>query len=92
MGWFYGLHFFLVGFTILEAEYDKYCDPVRNIDYAGNQIFNVPRFSGNIGVQYRHHLYGSGISWDALMSQGRFSYESGSFCYVQMLRDSHQLV
>ena len=41
------------GLTLLEAEYDKYADPVLGTDYAGNQVFNVPKVSGNIGVQYR---------------------------------------
>lgn len=41
------------GLTVLEAEYDKYADPVLGTDYAGNQVFNVPKVSGNIGAQYR---------------------------------------
>lgn len=44
------------GLTVLEAEYDKYADPVLGTDYAGNQVFNVPKISGNVGMQYRHML------------------------------------
>ncbi|WP_020589573.1 TonB-dependent receptor [Desulfobacter curvatus] len=47
------------GLTVLEAEYDQYADPVLGTDYAGNQVFNVPEVSGNIGVQYRHMLTGN---------------------------------
>jgi len=47
------------GLSVLEAEYDKYADPAKGKDYAGNQVFNVPEVSGNIGVQYRHMLTGN---------------------------------
>ncbi len=46
-----------IGFTAIDAEYDEYSDPIRRIDYAGNQVFNVPNLSGNIGVQYRCSIY-----------------------------------
>ncbi len=46
-----------IGFTALEAEYDEYSNPAQRIDYSGNQVFNVPNFSGNIGVQYRCPFY-----------------------------------
>jgi iron complex outermembrane receptor protein len=46
------------GVTVLEAEYDSYSDPVLGTDYEGNQVFNVPELSGNIGIQYRCPLYG----------------------------------
>ncbi|WP_319524342.1 TonB-dependent receptor [uncultured Desulfosarcina sp.] len=52
---------FIAGFTVLEAEYDSYSDAALGTDYSGNQVFNVPNFSGNIGVQYRRPLYGQ---WD----------------------------
>ncbi|PIE68747.1 MAG: TonB-dependent receptor [Deltaproteobacteria bacterium] len=45
------------GFTFLEAAYDKYSDPAKGTDYSGNQVFNVPACSGNIGIQYRRSLY-----------------------------------
>lgn len=44
------------GLTVLEAEYDKYTDPDKGVDYAGNQVFLVPEVSGNIGMQYRRML------------------------------------
>ena len=49
---------FILGFTVLEAEYDSYSDSELGTDYSGNQVFNVPNFSGNVGVQYRRPLYG----------------------------------
>lgn len=45
-------------FTALEAEYDSYVDSVLGTDYSGNQVFNVPEISGNLGLQYRRPLYG----------------------------------
>ncbi len=49
---------FIAGLTVLEAEYDSYSDPVLGTDYEGNQVFNVPELSGNVGIQYRCPLYG----------------------------------
>jgi iron complex outermembrane receptor protein len=52
---------FNAGITVLKAEYDSYTDSAQGIDYDGNQVFNVPKLSGNIGAQYRCPLYGQ---WD----------------------------
>lgn len=49
---------FIIGLTLLEAEYDSYADPASGTDYEGNQVFNVPEVSGNIGLQYRCPLFG----------------------------------
>lgn len=49
---------FNAGLTVLEAEYDKYADPALGTDYAGNQVFSVPEYSVNMGVQYRCPLSG----------------------------------
>ena len=54
---------FNAGLTLLEAEYDEYTDTASGTDYAGNQVFNVPEVSGNVGVQYRMPLFGQ---WDLM--------------------------
>lgn len=48
----------MAGMAVLEAVYDSYSDPALGKDYDGNQVFNVPELSGNIGVQYRRPLTG----------------------------------
>ncbi len=40
----------------VEAEYDKYEDPVSNADYKGNRVSGVPDYSYTLGAQYRYPL------------------------------------
>lgn len=51
------------GFTVMEAEYDEYADAALGTDYAGNQVFSVPEYTVNMGVQYRRPLW---RQWDFL--------------------------
>ncbi len=46
------------GVTVLEAEYDSYADPALGVDFSGNQVFSVPKYALNLGLQYRSPLFG----------------------------------
>jgi len=46
------------GLSLLEAEYDRYEDPVLGIDYRGNRVFGVPDYTFNMGLSYRRPLWG----------------------------------
>ncbi|MBG0775959.1 MAG: TonB-dependent receptor [Desulfovibrionaceae bacterium] len=40
-------------FTVMEAEYDSYSDPVAGLDYEGNKVFCVPDYTYTLAAQYR---------------------------------------
>jgi iron complex outermembrane receptor protein len=44
-------------FGWVEAEYDRYNDPVTGEDYEGKTIFNVPDYTVTVGLQYRRPLW-----------------------------------
>lgn len=44
---------FNLGFTFIEAEYDKHDDPITGINYEDNKVFSVPEYTVNTGLQYR---------------------------------------
>ncbi len=45
-------------FTLLEAEYDQYTDPVTKENFKGNTTFGVPDYTYTLGFQYRRPLWG----------------------------------
>jgi len=44
-------------FTWLQAEYDKYTDPITGEDFEGNTTFGVPDYTYTLGFQYRRSLW-----------------------------------
>nr|WP_320193150.1 TonB-dependent receptor [uncultured Desulfobacter sp.] len=58
-GWFISkdLEIF-ASLTWVEAEYDKYTDPVTGQDFQGNTTFGVPDYTYTLGFQYRRPLWG----------------------------------
>lgn len=41
---------FYASASFIDAEYKDYIDPLRGIDYSGNQIQRTPEFQGNAGI------------------------------------------
>ncbi len=58
-GWFISkdLEIF-ASFTWIEAEYDKYTDPITGQNFQGNTTFGVPDYTYTLGFQYRRPLWG----------------------------------
>src|SRR5690606_15450402 len=54
--------------SLLDAEYKDYIDPLRSIDYSGNQIQRTPDYQYTVGADIRHPLT------DALELIGGVSY------------------
>lgn len=42
--------------SLLDAEYKDYIDPLRGIDYSGNQIQRTPDYQFNVGADVRHGI------------------------------------
>ena len=58
-GWFISKDLELfASFTWIEAEYDKYTDPVTGEDFEGNTTFGVPDYTYTLGFQYRRPMWG----------------------------------
>jgi iron complex outermembrane receptor protein len=80
-GWFIAkdLEIF-ASFTWLEAEYDKYTDPVTGEDFEGNTTFGVPDYTYTLGVQYRRPLWGdwNGFCRAELAGTGRRYFDDAN--------------
>ena len=64
--------FFASG-SYVDAEYKDYIDPLRGIDYSGNQIQRAPKEQFNVGFDVRAPLKTGGLEFLANVS---YSYQS----------------